>query len=262
MSAPIGNMLAVADFFSRLFNWVSKKQDVKASKRKFFRAIRDECRLYAESVDALVSINEMTLFMLDKLNENADKDLINQIVLSSATFIKRYADLINSYVSLSFAIKEYSVNEDLMTKLQEYDGFLYDFVCRISDTVIDYKYVKVGREYFRFLKSDEDKSFADITQKDIDEGVNEMKRYVEIIKKKLVPALKLMSIRRMYRKKRIKREFKRNNDYLRKMKKKFSSDIPEKDIRKILPSKFLSLVIFAEELDQLETQVPKSRRLR
>ena len=58
------------------------------------------------------------------------------------------------------------VNESLMKSLQDYDGVLYDYVHRISDTVNDDKTVTINAELLRFFQLNEQKYFPKVSDKE------------------------------------------------------------------------------------------------
>jgi len=258
MSSPLGLLSIIQDPILKLYKWVIDQIETHKSKRRVFTAIRDEIDDYVDKFNNLFNNSNDLVPLLDEFDKIPNKNTLNEIVILCGESFVKYADLINSYVNLSFAIKELSVNVDLMSRLRKADGFLYDFVERISDTVYEYEYVKIGREYFRFIKIYEDKVFK---KSEVDDVIKTIEsKYITILEKKLMPSLMIMSNRRTFRKKQIKQLYIRNLKLLSEAKNRYIIDISEEEIMGYIPKKFLPMVKLFQNLQEIEYNPTKSRR--
>jgi len=214
-------------------------------------AIKREAKEYVNSFEELDKATEELLHLLDELEKKRTKELINSILLTCSEGIHHYGSLINTYVDVSIAIKEFSVNVVLMEKLRP-SGFLYDYVCRVRDTVVDDNKVHLGGEFYRFVLTYQDKIFKDFKIKEVVKTREEIQRYIDIIKNEFQPAFQIMSNRRIFRKKQIKRLFLQNLKYLDEAKDKLTVTIPEEDLREYLPKKLVSIIQIFEGISMLE----------
>jgi len=259
MSNPFGVLSTFTEPLMKLMEWIEKQKDLKEAQKRLGMAIKNEAIEYMAKYNKLGEVTDELIQWLDKLDNEQNRNIVNNIIVTSSDGLHSYGEFIFSYVKLSVAIKEFSTMETLMDKLRP-SGFLYEFVCKIRDTVRDDNTLVVGSEYYRFVLSYEDKIFKKVKKKDVTKTIELSNKYIKIIKTKFKNALIIMSRRRQFKKKYIKRIFINNVIFLSDASKKLNVDIPEEEMMKYIPKKFLPMTLIFDEISKLEFQPKKSRK--
>jgi len=269
MSNPFGILFPFISPLLKFIKWIKKQKNLTEAQERLGMAIKNEAKIYMEKYEQLGKVTDNLIDLLDKLENMVTGELINSIIVESSEGLYAYGDIIKSYVDLSIAIKEFSTMETLMEKLKP-NGFLYEYVCKIRDTVKDYNTIIIGGEYLRFMLAYEDKIFKKIKKKDTEEANKLMEKYVHLLTTKFQNAFIIMSNRRRFKKKYIKSIFIHNLKYLKEAKNRMIIDVPEDQILEFIPKKLLPITMIFEEIRKIEyhpkkghrRQLPKPRRAR
>jgi len=241
-----------------LLKWIEKQKDFLESKKRLKMSIRKEISNYVDSFEKLNIFSEILLDDLDQLDKEASGDLINSIIITCSDGVHLYGEIIHSYINLSVAIKEFSAMESLMEKLKA-NSFVYEFVCRVRDSVYEDKSIHLGAEYFRFIQAYEDKFRKVINNRDIYKSSELLDKYIYILNTKFQNILIVMSNRRRFKKQYIKQIFITELNYLSDAKKKFIIELSQDEIMQIIPEQFKMVITMFDKVAELEYRPKKWR---
>lgn len=235
--------------------------DVRKSEEKYLSAISDEALLIDESWSKLITFNDSVMELLNSIKDYPTVNQLYDFLQHCAESMRIYSELINSYINYSVAIKQFSVNEDLMDKLRKYKGMLYDYVQRVSETVTDENTIVIGGNFHRFIKAHQKEIFPKISKKESKKINTEAQQFMDLLKQKILPSLIKQKPRFLFREKRVKIIFSESYKKLMEDREKITINIPEDDLRELLQETISPIFIVFEELKSIEDTIPKRKKL-
>jgi len=246
-------------FAKGLIAFIRQFLDVRKSKGQFLSAIREEIEMMEDSSNRIIEFDESVKKVLDSIGARPTLHQLDEIMKYSAESMLLFSNLLSSYILYSIAVKEFSVNEYMMDNLKKYKGVLYDYVMRISETVLDDNTVLIGGNYFRFLKANKKGFLPKMSKKESKQLIDEERRYIDIVKKKVLPNIAKKKPRSLFRPKRIKIIFREPLLKLVENKERIKIENPE-EIKQII-DKSSPLFFIYDEILAIEDMLLKREKL-
>jgi len=241
--------------------FILKFIEVRKSKDRFLSAISDQAFLIDQLWNKLFTFNDSLTTLVDSIEDFPSLTQMDEFLRYTADAMRIYSEFINVYVGFSVAVKEFSANDYLMDNLRNYKGMLYDYVNRVSETVVDKNTIIIGGNFYRFLKAYEKDIFEKPSQKELDETMERTKVFMDKLKVKILPNLIKLKPRVLFRPKRMELLYKEPVKQLTKDREKIKIDIPEEDLIKLTSNISTPIFYVYAELVALENKVKKQRKL-
>lgn len=248
-------------FAKDLVAFIRQFLDVRRSKEKLLNAISEEVEMMVESMNQIIEFDDSVKQVLDSIGYRPTLKQLDEIMKYSAESMLLSSNMIYSYIRFSIAVKEFSVNEYMMSNLKKYKGILYDYVMRISETVLDDKTILISGNYFRFLKANRKEFLLKISKKESKQIVDETQKYIDIVNNKVLPNLIKKKPRVLFRPKRIKRMYREPLLKLIETKNKINIEDPEKNVRDLITDQSSPLLIIYEEILAIEDKLLEKEKL-
>jgi len=228
----------------RLANSVRRYQEAKKIKERLFGALGNEIEDIERIFEKIIDLSKVRLLpLLETEKDGLGVTQINKVAQCLADFYILYAELWDSFIRVVNGCYEITSNTAFMEHLHETSDLLHDFVINLGEMRVSSDRIMIDRRYFRFIMLYQDEIFKDFKSGDVDKAIEEMKRYIDIIKNKIKPSFSKKTIRRDTWK-NLKKGLIRLAQTGRKV--KIEKNL-SKDLRKYVPSKFLSLVVLIED---------------
>ena len=241
--------------------FILKYIEVRKSKDRFLNAISEEALFIDQTWNRLIEFDKSIIKLVDSIEDRPTLKQIDEFLKHSAEAMRIYSDFINAYIRYSVAVKEFSVNDYLMDNLRNYKGMLYDYVNRVSETVIDENTIIIGGNFYRFLKAYEKDIFKKPSKKEIEETMKQTKIFMDNIKGKILPNIIDKKPRVLFRPKRIELLYSEPLKQLMKDKEKIKIDIPEGDLLELTSDITPSILYVYSELAIFEDKIKRRKKL-
>lgn len=231
------------------------------AKERFLSAISEQALEIDQTWNKLNEFNNSLVELLDSIEDCPSINQVNDFLLLSADAMRIQSAFIDAYVNYSIAVKQFSANEYLMENLKNYKGMLYDYVDRVSETVLDDNTILIGGNFYTFLKAYQKDMIKKEDKKEIEEAMIKIKEFMDKLKVKIIPNIISMKPRTVFRPKRIKIIYLEPYKKLKKDLEKIKIDIPESELIDMVPGLSMPLNYVIDELKAIENKMPTNRRL-
>lgn len=249
MVLPEGILGIPLDPFLRLKTWWDEREKRKGVKEQLLNTLDFQIEKYAESFNEVSRLGEKELIpLLDSIEIGPTSNQLNRFLRLYSKVIDGFSGVVSSFVSLARGCKMISINPAFMGDLKESSSFLYDFVVRMSDMVMENDVVVIDDRFYVFLKLYEKEFTKDIKKGDMEKAANIVKPYVSKVKNVVAP-----SIARRRPRKKTSRKIVKSFKSLRRTTKQLKIESPTIPIEEYIPNKLHPITIILEEISEIQT---------
>lgn len=240
--------------------FIVRYKEIKKSRIRFINAVSDEVKVLDDTIKRLNELDVKVKKILDAIREQVTIQQLDEIMRLSADSIQLYSEMINSYIQYSVAVKQLSVNEDLMENLRKYKGILFDYVMRVSETVLDDHTILIDGNFYRFFKAYRDEIFPKISVDEVKRLEEETQRYLDIFRSRVVPRLQSKRPRVLFKPKRLKIIYREPLRQLIEDRKKLKIDLPEENLKELITGTFSPMSLIFDELVNIEQKLSNKKK--
>ena len=185
--------------YTALAPLIEKYQKDKAIRDELVNALGEDIRNYKCAFDDLHQISEdelMPSLEAFKVEGGSSKDKVNAVIVSVSDMYTAYGKIIDQFVRLSEDCKGVARNSAFMNDLMKYNSFIHDYVSQMARMATGKGTVKVDRDFYTFVRMHEKKAFEKVKDQTVEDSVEKIEGYIEIINKQIKPFMSKSTITR------------------------------------------------------------------
>ena len=257
MESPLSVVSILLNSYKTLRKEVETYSRNKKVKEELLNALSSDIESFSFAFDVLADVEDTMLMPSLEAFKMGDStpSKINAVVESCTEMYFAYARLMEYFVKLAEACKSVTQNPAFMKHLMEANQFLFDFVNQMALLSKLKGKVVIDKDFFYFVRLYEKQMSPQVANEDVDSLVEVARDYVKLVNNRIKPFIRKSSIKRS--------TAKRFFDSLRELKKaheriKVAKAILQ-DLKGYVPSQFVSIAVFVEELFPEEDERERAR---
>lgn len=245
--------------------FILKYGEMKKSEHRFLNAINDNIDEINNVWNDLDNHSSSLINLLNEIDIQPSVNQLHDFLLLCANSFNIFSKFTNAYIDYCLTVKNFSANEYLMTNLKNYKGMLYDYVCRVSESVTDDNTVIIDGRFVTFMNAYKDELFPSNSKRDYNIiAKEEVDKFLSDFKSKILPSIINRKPRFLFREKRILLIFEEPIKQYIEDKEKLVINIPEEDTLDFAERSSFPALYIIEELtvieDQIKSKLPYRRR--